>query len=989
MRNQIKLYINGIEVDLKEDLNIPFTYQLEERSNPTLVKNHYSKAVTIEETEGTPHNHLVFGSFYYTDRRIGTGGNKGNQFDPSKRVPFQLFVNGDLQESGYAQLTKVTRKGKQILYSINLYGGLGDFWYSLSMKDNGETKTLADLVWKNTDSGGTILNPDEEFDFTINKDTVMTAWSRLGAAQNLNEKQLFDTINFATIYDGIPNGFDADKALINTCGYNCCFPSGYTSGSSSYTAYNGYGMGELSKSYDAWTMRDLRSYLQKPVLSVRRLVEACCDPENNNGYNVDLDPGFFNDANPYYKRAYITLPSLIIDSENNNSETYGNNTPSFYPVTQEKEITTKPPSKDNTQINWTSASTVIDVSGESFSTVDGVLDLSDYPFSYLSAGVDVGMAAEASTQFPLDMVFSITHSTLIQTRRDTFVSTVFAQVVAFDADTGEKLGGSDIYRFRSTLDTDEALYMWIKLSFVLTEENQYDVSHALGPDFAPGNIVEIMGNFQYDESLGAHKFISNDNYSIWRLNINKIPKVNHVRFKLVTNHVYGSFGPRADETEYYYNWWGTRLGYLGWLNSRSGAFDAMKKVISYGGDIALTVPNEISTGAKITKKKLLSTDESAADFLLSYSKMFGLYWWKDVYTNTIYCRMRNNFFTGEVENLDDAIDYSKDFITTPLLFDKHFYTMTNSTPETKYSTKYQELYSRVYGSQKINTNFNFNNDTKELYEGNVYTNLIQARDTGSYYKTYYDKNGKRVPTPMVDGIQFTLYSGWTHEVANQRLYNANNIDFSQTEDYYPRGGYDFMTHPAAFTDDGDSRAAVSNKYTLLFHDMFIEPTDAHGNRIQIYLTDDVNEMITLNDNRCWFWTDSAYDLEGNVVAYPLSSIPNFSRYYQNRLSFDFGTPQEYYVDDLGVTEDGSIYNQFWKKYLNDQFNANTRMVTCYVKFDRRIMENALRKFYWFANRLWVLNKVIDYSVTKFGTVKCEFIAVDDANNYTNGQALPV
>ena len=986
MRNQVKLFINGIEVDLKEDLNILFTYQLEERSNPTIVKNHYSKTITIEETEGTPHNHLVFGSFFQTDRRIGTGGTNGNKFDPSKRVPFQLFVNGDLQESGYAQLTKVTQKGKQILYSINLYGGLGDFWYSLSLKEDGNTRSLADLTWGNTDSAGTIMNADEEFDFTITKETVQEAWSRLGAAQNKSERQLFDTINFATLYEGAPNNFDADRMIVNTNGSQS-FPSGVTSGDSSYTAYNGYGMAELSKTYDAWAVRDLRSYLQKPVLSVRRLVEACCDPQNNGGYNVDLDPEFFSQANPYYQKAYMTLPSLIINSESN-GETYGDNVPSFNPIQQKVQTGATPDGHADFEGNATSASTFINISGQTLNTDYGVLNLSDYPFSYVSAGIDLGMVAEASnTTLPLDLCYNIKTNVFLGITRPTFFyDFVFAQVVAFDADTNEKIGASDIYRFRSTQD-DSPWYNWYKLWFQILEDNTYDVSGLLGPDFAPGNIVEIEGNFQYDSSIRAHKFVSTDNYSVWRLMINKLPKVNHVRFKLVTHHAYASNGYRNDST--YYNYWGNKLGYLGKQGSTDGIYTAPKKVISYGGGVSLTVPNEISSGAKITKKKLLSTDESAADFLLSYSKMFGLYWWKDIYTNTVYCRMRNNFFTGEVENLEDAIDYSKDFITTPILFDKHFYSMTTKTPDTKYSTKYHELYSRVYGSQKINTNFNFNNDTAELYNGNVYTNLIQVRDTSDMYKTYYNKAGYRVPTPMIDGIEYTLYSGNTNEEAYTINFTPNDIDFTRTVDFYPRGGYDFMTHPAAFTDDGDSRGSVSNKYTLLFFDLFTEPTDKSGNRIQIYLTDDINEMITLNDTRCWLWTESVYNADNEIIAYPVDSIPNFSRYYQNRISFDFGTPQEYYVDDLGVTEDGSIYNQFWKKYLNDQFNANTRMATCYVKFDRRIMEDCLRKFYWFNNRLWVLNKVTDYSVTKYNTVKCEFISIDDQNNYLNGQNEPV
>lgn len=984
MRNQIKLFINGLEVDLKEDINILFTYQLEDRTNPTTIKNHYSKNITIEEVEGTPRNSLIFGLFSFADRRIGMGGTPGNQFDPSKRVPFELYVNGDLQESGYAQLTKVTKSGRKVTYSITLYGGLGDFWYSLHMKEDGSTRTLADLKWLNQDENGNVLPEDEEFDFTINKETVMDAWNRLGAAQNKSERQLWDTINFATLYPGTPDSFDADKMLVNT--YNGqAFPQNITSGDSAYTTVNGYGMAELKKSYDCWAVRDLRSYLQKPVLSVRRFIETVCDPNNNGGYNVDLDPDFFNQGNPYFQKAYFTLPSLIVDGGNDASSTYGGNIPSFNPVTQARDNTATPNKKADYQMLGTSASTKIDVSGTTLVTdAAGVLDLSEYPFSYLDVGVDISLIAEAnSTTLPLSMTKTIVTRTGpwgMFKHNTTLFATVFCQLVAYDADTNEKLGGSDIYRFCSN-DTgaDAIIYNQLKIVFRILEDNGYDVSLLLGPDYYHGNIVDIPGYFQYDSSIRAHKLVSTDNYSKWRLSLERLPKHNHMKFKLVSTHLYSSDGYKADST--YFNYFGNRLGFL----NQDGATIATKKLISYGGNVSLSVPNEISSGAKITKRKLLSTDESAADFLLSYSKMFGLYWYKDIYSNTVYCRTRNNFFTGEVEDLDDRIDRSKDLITTPILFDKHFYSMTQKTPETKYSTRYEELYSRTFGSQKINTNFNFNNDTKELYESSVFTNLIQARDTSDMYRTYFDKGGHRLPTQVIDGLSYTLYSGYNHDQSITKEYLPNDIDFTRTVDFYPRGGYDFMTHPAAFTDDGDSRGSVSNKYTLLFFDLFTEPTDANGNRIKIYLTDDVNEMISLNGTRCWLWTESAYDKDRNLIAYPLSSIPNFSRYYQNRLSWDFGTPQEYFVDDLSIGEEGSLYSRYWKKYLRDQFNANTRMMTCYVKFDRRIMEDALRKFYWFDNRLWVLNKVTDYSVTKYNTVKCEFIAIDDINNYLNGQ----
>ena len=383
----LSLYISDQKIDLPEKFNILFSHTLEDRTNPTVVKNSFSKTL---ELPGTDNNNKVFGTFFRNDRyQLYGASDTGAYFDPSKRVPFELYVNADLQESGYAQLTKVTKSGRKVVYSITLYGGLGDFWYSLHMKEDGNTKTLADLKWSNRDANGDVLPEENEFDFTINKETVQEAWSRLGAAQNANEKQLFDTINFATLYPGTPDNFDADKMLINAAG-SPAFPTTISSGDSAWTTVDGFAMGELNKSYDCWSVRDIRSYLTKPVLSVRRFIETISDPINNGGYNVDLDETFFNPANPYYSKAYMTLPSLIVEGGDGASSTYGGNTPSFLPQSQGRQNIQSPDSKADYEFNFVSASTPINITGQTLNSgVDGVLELSGYPFSYLDAGVDV------------------------------------------------------------------------------------------------------------------------------------------------------------------------------------------------------------------------------------------------------------------------------------------------------------------------------------------------------------------------------------------------------------------------------------------------------------------------------------------------------------------------------------------------------------------------------------------------------------------------
>ena len=59
---------------------------------------------------------------------------------------------------------------------------------------------------------------------------------------------------------------------------------------------------------------------------------------------------------------------------------------------------------------------------------------------------------------------------------------------------------------------------------------------------------------------------------------------------------------------------------------------------------------------------------------------------------------------------------------------------------------------------------------------------------------------------------------------------------------------------------------------------------------------------------------------------------------------------------------------------------------CRVNFGGiQVGQNLLRKFYYFDNSIWVLNKISNYSLTTYDPVECEFVQVQDKNNYLNGQ----
>lgn len=97
----------------------------------------------------------------------------------------------------------------------------------------------------------------------------------------------------------------------------------------------------------------------------------------------------------------------------------------------------------------------------------------------------------------------------------------------------------------------------------------------------------------------------------------------------------------------------------------------------------VSIAGNVASGKTYTKATLLKTTKSPADFLIDYTKLFGLQYIKDKDSKSIYICSRNTFFTGNLVDWSDRIDRSKDMTINPTLFDKKFYLMRLNTPETR------------------------------------------------------------------------------------------------------------------------------------------------------------------------------------------------------------------------------------------------------------------------------------------------------------------
>lgn len=185
---------------------------------------------------------------------------------------------------------------------------------------------------------------------------------------------------------------------------------------------------------------------------------------------------------------------------------------------------------------------------------------------------------------------------------------------------------------------------------------------------------------------------------------------------------------------------------------------------------------------------------------------------------------------------------------------------------------------------------------------------------------------------------------------------------------------------------------IDGSDVLVFYNNRKYFTDDFRERYLVNLTDDVPEMLELNDGEsCWIYSLTDTNVAGDKIAIQVLDYPQFSRYIANGYNvsknFDLGNPVEEYSMNYNLEEDTDIYGQYWKKYLTDQYSRNTRILECYVRIPYGLMQDYLRNFFYFDNSYWILIEVVDYNLTKEQSCKCKFIKVNDTNNYTNGQII--
>lgn len=1006
MKNDIKLFINGTEVEFNDSPSILFNYKQTDLTNPTVVKNGHSKSIEIP---GTEVNNDLFGHIWNLERTqyeaIGGAG-----FNPLKKAPFELYANGELIEKGYCKLTNIKRENRSISYSITLFNKLGDFFYSLAYDEANEDdrkKTLADLTynvpyWLEGDEYG-LSEPD--LNFIINKDTVLNAWENLIGNGNPDLIITDDTnrscttepkwrvINFCPAYNGIPDDFDADKCFINMSGITKATTdttiaayvgsNGTVIGNNhptatQITAGRGYSMGEIGQPITEWDAKDLRSYLQRPCLNVHRTILACCCPENNGGYDVRLSEKFMGrwTENPYWTSSWMTLPML-------------------------KELNV-----EGGQVTEISAATLtkvddyhyrVDFDTSTISSINGVrMRLNPH---FTSTGPITGPTLYSYHIWESTNGFTLQANKYV--KRYVTGGGYIMQVLGKNAN-GDIVAQSKAYVFcTNRYAADGKTPIWKPF---------WHEGDGPEPEY------EVVGGF-WKQIGGEWVFCdSNSNKKSIDFEIPNSVELASIEIK--------SMMVNSRAVEYKFAGSSSRsLGADSFLSvyntaQQTGAFGlhTLGEVAGSGSTTGTVVPTiesfytrttdyeSMFSDTYIPKEKLLSTPFTPLDFLLSYCKMFGLYFYMNpdeeaedpvrCPNGVVHILDRSEFYNGQVVDLEDYIDRSKTMDITPTVAQSKFLTFKQEAVESDCEDDYESTYGHTYGRQLVNTSWNFDNSSVDLYDGNVFKSAINVQEKDEYYKTLDSRN-----------YQPFITAGGFRQVLFDRTSNSTyprNVDksYPATSPINEFALLNYDQCPRMQFHGKDNEAADGAYVLCFFQQRYVGGSDGGVACVDgghYILTDDIPEMVYWNDGTpCWimsagdnrpnqFNSDSPY----TRICWHINQLPFFTRDWYSYGMFDkpivhswnFGHPKTLFSPNTNDTYGSSIYDMCWKSYIRDLYDVDNRRLTCYVNFDERPSGEAMRRFYWFDNCMWRLNEVKDWNILGYESTKCEFVKVLDAQAY--------
>ena len=877
----LELRINNKTADIKEESIIAVTKQYESVSNPLNYYADWSKTVKLPISAN---NNAIFSNFNRLDSTV-----TNISIDPTKKIPCMILNNQEPVLEGYCKLENANTIYTDECYEITIYSTFGLIMNELKLLTFNKNAVGVDPRY--------IIDSPLSDDLIIDRNLVKQSFEQQN--HSLTSNNVIDWIGFIPTYQGKYSDFSSDKEQL--------LPSGRTD--------------DMSRERDEHYKREFRSYYQQPFIWVDKLWKVAKDKiESITDYTFNLDGSWFTGSNPYYKDLIYTCPSLFNSDDNfrQSSENYAD---------ERNVVMFNKPSKNpslSTHTNYQLYNLTSPSSANIYDPATGIFN----------TNADFG-STKLKGRFKLTLFASIPGNAVdgYWYCKITDANPFYVKIKAVNANTGEAIYGA-------------------KKTFLIYSDD-YDVNSNTfdeGIDVGICNIANTGVNLGFDGWSGYRPMINHTGYQTgmnhcWECDLNfelNVPE--NVPYKVYFEVWNANNGDPFEYTSTFngitWDWlWGDDF------NTTYGQYNDKGYSMYFDTkNVSCESTENLRTGSSVSLYRVFPKDVTLCDVLLNYSKMFGLVWDVNEYEKSITVMTRNRFFNDyRILDWTDRIDRSKEFKFVPLTFDKRYVEFNFDEGECGRLKNYQSTYQVNYGNKKLDTGYEFNAETNDLFENLTPSVISQKRQYSCMMNTEYEDR------PNFMGYSYMVYPN-EHYVDNDS--EGKNAGMSGA--FYFRNG--------TFTPD-----------SRLSH------WDVNGNYV-VTITDDTQHMIQTQEF-CWNMSG-----EGMVLCYALPNVSTISKSYNGkRYSVHFEVPREYYFE----TPDGDvnyIYHSFWENYINERYCSQNKKLTAYVYLSiDEFKDIDFREFIKIDNILYHIDKIYDFNYNSDNPVKMDLVQVWDLSAYTNGQ----
>ena len=668
-------WFEDISLDLDDNSTVALDLQFSDISNPTVTKVPFSIQIKLPKS---PSNNKVFNHIYNLDQ-VNT------LFNPLIRIDFNLYIRGNLYQTGYLKLESVDE-----FYNIRLFGGLGDYFFK-----------LANIKLKDIDL--------EEFAHKC--DAKQVSNSLKGAAlYNLNGRNIKDNFGYCVTYQGYYNDFDNNTILT----YNKdtkqseFMPVMWDYENKTYRKLdlNEHHRTRKDNETDITSKRfdnyfgELRCQYQRPRIRLRWLILKVMEMMRGEGWNTILDQTFFNDYNPYWTRLWCIL----------------------------KQYNQEDLFKINALMNEIIYDSNLNITGNVKYNYKNLPEGSKNGFqgANLDGEIiwDINLDSSRWTDKEnLVVDINIPFRTLVVMPKDEPkpknkpMTKPYGTGEGFDADW--TMGLSAVLRY-TNIGTGKKIELQMKdtdnlssgkISFNNLNSNNNQISSMRPNNDLYNDRTQLYTSNKRDSTVFG--FTVNGHIPSSELNSN--PDLN--KFEIVFKVTGTTYWRRTTHS---------------WFTKYGARVDILKDYNIVLGELNSNIRNNAKL---INKENIIQSDKTAFDLLTNYCKLFGLLFVKDSIKKEVTIKTRGSFYFDNYKMVDwsDKMDRGENHKIVPVPFDYRYGVFAYNEKDTKYEIDYKGKTDIPYGALKFDNGTHFSDKEKVYIDKMMFDNGVVATDRSQYY----------------------------------------------------------------------------------------------------------------------------------------------------------------------------------------------------------------------------------------------------------------